>query len=175
LVGAPMSLQETFATIIKSSRTIYENKKDSINLKYLSMLESMDKSSIQYSAYTFMHAMQNGFYSTKQPTEEAKQVYDRFLKDTLLIKQASEMSYQAPEGFWQNERYTTLDLTENLKNLMAKKIPLYGLYGKEDGLYSEEQITSLQSLIGKDNLKYLDNCSHNVFADQQTIFLTEVT
>ncbi|HEX6428642.1 MAG TPA: hypothetical protein VF008_13195, partial [Niastella sp.] len=80
----------------------------------------------------------------------------------------------APQGFWKNEKYTTIDLTANIKKLQANKIRMYGLYGKEDGLYSSEQVQKLQKLLGESNLKYLDNCSHNVFIDQQTQFLEAI-
>lgn len=45
------------------------------------------------------------------------------------------------------------------------------VYGKDDGLFSQEQISDLQRLIGVQNVIYLDNCSHNIFIDQQTLFL----
>ncbi|WP_246124574.1 hypothetical protein [Bizionia gelidisalsuginis] len=70
-------MQETFSTILKASKTIYKNKKDSTNLNYISMLEKMDKSSIQYSSYCFSHAMQNGFYYPKEPTKEAVNIYSK--------------------------------------------------------------------------------------------------
>jgi len=174
LVGAPVSLQETFKTIISTSKTIYQTKNDSINLNYISMLENMDKSSIEYSSYSFMHAMKNGFYSPKNPTEEAKIIYSKFKTDTLLTKYASKMTYQAPQGFWKNEKYTTIDLTSNLKNLQAKNIKICGLYGKDDGLYSADQVKELQNILGENNVKYFDNCSHNVFVDQQSQFIDAV-
>ncbi len=174
LVGAPVSLQETIKTIISTSKTIYQTKNDSINLNYISILENMDKNSIEYSSYSLMHAMQNGFYSTKNPTEDAKIIYSKFKTDTLLIKYASEMKYQALQGFLKNEKYTTIDLTKNLQTLLKQRIKIYGLYGKEDGLYSSQQITDLQNLIGKSNLKYFDNCSHNVFIDQQAQFIEQI-
>ncbi len=174
LVGAPVSLQQTFKTILATSKAIYQDKEDSANLNYVSMLEKMDTTSIQYSSYCFMHAMQNGFYTPKKPSEEAKLIYSKFSTDTLLIKYASQMSYQAPQGFWKNENYTTIDLSSNLQKLLAQKVSIYGLYGKEDGLYSGEQIKELQHLLGENNLKYLDNCSHNVFIDQQSTFIEQV-
>ncbi|MFZ4741779.1 MAG: alpha/beta fold hydrolase, partial [Bacteroidales bacterium] len=71
LVGAPVSLQVTFKNIISKSKTIYQTKKDSVNLNYISMLEKMDTTSIDYSSYCFAHAMQNGFYTPKNSTAEA--------------------------------------------------------------------------------------------------------
>jgi len=109
--------------------------------------------------------MQNGFYSPKKPAEEAKFIYSKFRTDTLLKKYASQMSFDAPQGFWKNEKYTLINLSANLTKLKAQKIRIYGLYGKEDGFYSSQQVLALQNLIGTENLKYFENCSHNVFAD----------
>lgn len=174
LVGAPVSLQSTFKNILSKSKSIYQTKKDSVNLNYISMLEHMDTASIEYSSYCFVHAMQNGFYTPKNPSVAVKNIYSKFRSDTLFSKYASQMSYEAPQGFWKNENYTTIDLTKNLKSLHKKKIRLLGLYGKDDGLYSIEQVADLQSLIGSNNLKYYDNCSHNVFIDQQTQFIEQI-
>ena len=138
------------------------------------MLENMDTTSIEYSSYCFVHAMQNGFYAPKNPTAEAKNIYSKFKTDTLLTKYASKMTVKAPKGFWKNEKYTTIDLTRNLQALQKQKIKIYGLYGKEDGLYSYEQVINLQNLIGTSNLKYFDNCSHNVFIDQQSQFIDAI-
>jgi proline iminopeptidase len=171
LVSAPVSLQATFKNVLFKSKSIYQTKKDSVNLNYVSMLENMDTASIEYSSYCFGHAMQNGFYSPKNPTEEAKTIYSKFRTDTLLMKYSSQMSYQAPQGFWKNEKYTTIDLTKNIEALQKQKVKIYGLYGKDDGLYSEQQVLGLRDLIGLNNLKYIDNCSHNVFIDQQTEFI----
>jgi proline iminopeptidase len=81
------------------------------------------------------------------------------------------MNYQAAMGFWKNEKYTTIDLTSNIKKLLSQNLKIYGLYGKDDGLFSEEQVFNTQYLLGDNNLKYFDNCGHNVFIDQQTQFI----
>lgn len=174
LIAAPISIQETYTTIIKSSKALYESKADKTNLNYINILESMDKHSLEYSSYCFGHAMQNGFYFPKQKTEEAKSIYTNMKTDTLLRKYASQMTYQAPQGFWMNEHYTSIDLTNNIKQVLKNKIPVYGIYGKEDGLYSNEQIESLKKLIGDTKVKYWENCSHNVFSDQQTPFIEAI-
>jgi len=171
LIGAPVAIQETFKTIIKSSKLLYESKGDKTNLGYIGMLEKMDQSSIEYSSYCFGHAIQNGFYSPKQMTAEAKGIYTNLKNDTLVKKFASQMTYEAPQGFWTNEKYTNIDMTANIRNVLKMKLPIYGVYGKDDGLYSLEQIESLKKLIGIENVKYLDNCSHNVFSDQQSVFI----
>jgi proline iminopeptidase len=174
LVGAPVSLQTTFKNILSKSKNIYLAKKDSVNLNYISMLENMDTNTIEYSSYCFGHAMKNGFYTPKNPTAEAKNIYSKFKTDTLLAKYASKMTYKAPQGFWKNEKYTTIDLSKKIQTLQKNKIQLYGLYGKDDGLYSPQQVIDLQNLIGINNLIYFDNCSHNVFIDQQLQFVEQL-
>lgn len=171
LVGAPVSLQETFKTIITTVKTIYEDKKDATNLGYVKMLENMDTTSIQYSSYCFMHAMQNGFYSTKSPTDEAKGLYKKMQSNKEMMTLSKQMNFKAPQGFADNESYTTIDLTNGIDKVMDEGIAVYGIYGKEDGLFSEEQVNSLAEQVGEGNMLYLDNCSHNVFVDRQTKFI----
>jgi proline iminopeptidase len=173
LVGAPVSLQETYRNIISRSKEIYLKKKDSINLNYINMLQAIDTASLDYSTYCFAHAMQNGFYSPKKLSDEAKQIYSRMRKDSLS-KYNYQMTTVPPAKFWKNEHYTTLDLTTTIKSIIKKKVSMYGIYGKEDGLYSEQQISKLAEMLGINNLLYLENCSHSVFIDQQTLFIESV-
>jgi proline iminopeptidase len=174
LVGAPMGLQSSFKNIISKSKALYLSKNDSLNLMYVGMLEKMDTASLEYAVYCFGHAMQNKFYNPKKPSEEAKKIYASFKTDTILTKYASKMTQEPTKGFWKNEHYTTLSLSSSLQNLKTKGIKIYGLYGKEDGLYSTDQIMALQQITGDNNLKYLDNCSHSVFVDQQTEFINSL-
>jgi len=173
LVSAPVSLQESFKTILAASRKIYTEKDDKASLGYVDIIEKMDPSGMEYASYTFMHAMQNGFYSPKVKTDEAKAIAQQMAANADF-KYATSMTREAPMGFSNNEKYTTLDLTQNLKNLVARKVKVFGLYGKEDGLYSAAQVEDLSQIIGKGNLAYFDNCSHNVFIDQQQLFLETV-
>jgi proline iminopeptidase len=171
LVGAPISLPASFRHIIESSEHIYAAKNDSLSLRYIATLKAADTTSYEYSTYCLSHAMQNGFYSPKEPTEGAKALYATFKTDTLLMKFAKKMSYQAPLAFWRNERYTTLDLSDNFRQLVRKGIPIHALYGKDDGLYSSQQVAALGLILGAEHLHYIDHCSHNVFIDRQEVFL----
>ncbi len=170
-VGAPVSLQESFKTIIDSCEKIYTDSNDLTNLSYIKMLKLMDTSSIMYSSYCFMHAMQNGFYSTKSPSQDAQKIYSLFKSDSVLIKNASKMGYTQPQVFLKNEAYTTLDLSMNILNLIDNGVKITGMYGKEDGLFSTKQINDLKKMIGDENILYFDNCSHSVFIDQQKLFI----
>ncbi|MEM1124139.1 MAG: alpha/beta hydrolase [Bacteroidota bacterium] len=170
LLAAPISLQATFQTIIDSVEVIYKNKADSMNLRYVAILRKMDQSSLEFSSYCFMHAMANGFYTPKNPTPEAQVLYTSY-QQSELGKYSQEMSYEAPQGFWENEQYTSMDLTSKLKNLVQKGISIYGIYGQEDGLYATEQIRKIGQIIGEEQLFYWENCAHNPYIDQQKRFL----
>lgn len=174
MVAAPLSMQETFSTIIKTSKKIYQNNTDNTNLRYIGMLEEMDKNSLEYSSYSFGHAMQNGFYTPKAPSKEALDIYTKLKTDTSFVTVGAAMTMEAPKGFWKNKNYTSLDITQNLKNVLKNKIQVFGLYGTEDGLYSKEQVMKLKKIIPQHNFKYFDNCSHNVFIDQQNQFITSL-
>jgi proline iminopeptidase len=174
LAGAPISLQESFTYIIQKSRGIYESKMDSMSLFYLNMLEKMDTNSMQYASYCFMNAMKNGFYSPKSPTADAQKIYAT-LGSSDLFKWTKEMTQQAPQGFSDNEKYTTLNLKNTVIELISSGTKVYGIYGQEDGLYSPEQILELGKIMGaKENLLYVENCSHNVFIDQQQKFIAAI-
>lgn len=172
LVGAPLHLLATFEHIRERCTAIYEAKEDAVNLYYMSLLKNMNPKSMEYASYCFAHAMQNGFYSPASPSEEAQQLYALFNTDPILQQYASKMTQQAPLGFWKKEQYTSLDLTPQLQAILDKNIPVLGLYGQEDGLYSKAQIQQLGQLLGSSQLHYWENCSHNVFIDQQGLFLS---
>lgn len=170
LVGAPVSLQESFDTIVNRCRAIYEAKDDKTNLNYLNMLSAMDKTTMEYASYCFGHAMQSGLYSAKNKTDDANRITSE-IKQHPDVTLLSKMTIGPPKGFSNNEHYTTLDLSGNLKKLVDSKVKVFAIYGKDDGLYSAEQIEKLGKITGIENLRYLDNCSHNVFIDQQPEFL----
>ena len=65
-------------------------------------------------------------------------------------------------------------MKEELESLKSKKVDIYAIYGKEDGLYSKEQIAELKNIVGDSKVKYLENCSHNVFIDQQNEFINSL-
>lgn len=174
LIGAPISLQKTFKNIISKSKEIYTAKADSTNMMYINMLEKMDSTSLMYGSYSFMHAMQNGFYSPKKPTEEAIQIMQKMASHPQAIH-FSKMTTEGPTGFYQTEKYTTLDLMPEVQQLVKNGLKITGMYGEEDGLYSVDQVFELQDVIGKDNIFYFSRCSHSVFIDQQSSFLEVIT
>ncbi len=173
LVGSPIVFQETFETIIDNCRKFYTEKNDQTSLGYMDMLEKVDSTSLDYISYCFYNAFQAGCYAPKHLQKETTDMYMVLSKDSLY-KVAMEMTYPPTEGFWKNEKYSTMDLTTNLQNLVKNKVKIYGLYGKDDGLFSIQQVSDLQAIIGESNLKYFEDCSHSVFMDRQSLFLEAI-
>lgn len=173
LTGAPLSLQKTFKTILRTCKKIYiEN--NSSQLKYIEQLENMDSTSLEYSSYCLMHAMANrtSFYAPKNPSEESKAIY-KAMKESPDAKYLSSMERDPVSGFYKSERYTTIDLSSSLKKLSGTK-KIYGIYGSEDGLYDAEHMAALKVITGENNFAVIDNASHNVFIDQQTKFIDQL-
>lgn len=168
--AAPIRMQSVFKNIINTARPHYEKKKDSMNLKYIAMLEKMDTNSIVYSSYCFSHAMQIGAYSPKKFLPQAAELYSAFRKDSRS-KKAFEMNITAPKGFWKNEQYTLEDLTNEVETLKKSSLPMYGIYGIDDGLFSSSELEYIEELLGKHNFHRCENSSHSVFMDTQLDFL----
>ncbi len=168
LLSSPLSYQMTFKSIISKCRKIYTETKSS-NLQYIEMIEKMDTASLDYSSYCFTHAMSCGFYKAKNPTQESKTINDS-LKKTNYVSYLSNMTKKPVSGYYKNEHYTTLNLSTDL-NDVKKKSKVFGIYGQEDGLFDELQLSLLKSIIGSDNYTLIEGSSHNVFIDQQKAFI----
>ena len=171
LLSSPLSYQMTFKGIISKCKDIYTKTK-SKQLAYIEKLEKMDTTSLEYSSYCFMHAMSCGFYKPKNPTQESKMINDS-LKKSIDYSYLSNMTRNPVSGFYKNEHYTTLNLSKELNNL-NKKIKIFGIYGAEDGLFDDNQLTLLKSIIGTENFTLVERSSHNVFIDQQKTFIDVV-
>ncbi|MBX2965576.1 MAG: alpha/beta hydrolase [Cyclobacteriaceae bacterium] len=179
LAGTPVSLQESFKTILQSVTTIAESREDSALLQQVNMVKNFDPSSIYYSSGCFMLAMQSGLYTAKNPNTEATELYTRLQNNEMMKNYTSFITsnnyktvLNPTMGFWKNESYTLIDISEKLRSLDAKGVTVYGIYGKEDGLFDTAHINIIQDAIGYENrFAWLDNCSHGVFIDQQEVFL----
>ncbi|WP_439558232.1 alpha/beta fold hydrolase, partial [Dyadobacter sp.] len=173
LCSALVSQQKSYETIVRSTRGIYENKKDSVNLKEVSAIISMDTNSLAYRTLVFKHASANGFFSLPAPNDRAKAIYNSYSTDPLITGYVK--NERAVATFWEHESRHNIDVTPQLKYLRELQVPVYALYGKQDGLYSNEQIGEIARVIGTDRVKYLDQCSHTLFIDQQELFLAALS
>ena len=172
LVSSLLSQPETYQTILDKSKKIYETKNDTANLKDIIEIQKMNVSSFEYRARCFKHSSKNGFFATKNQNDLAKSLYAKIEADTSYLHFMATKNDDPVKGFWKNENYSTMSIVPVIKSLRARNLSIYALYGKDDGLFSIKQIEDLQNIVGKKNLKYLDNSSHYLYTDQQDKFIT---
>ncbi|MFC0778182.1 alpha/beta fold hydrolase [Flavobacterium sp. HJSW_4] len=170
LAGALFSQQETYDHILNTLKKKYNN--DSEQLKKISIVENLNKNSAEYRKGCYELAGENGFFKMPNPTVESKKLYadyeaGEFYKTNIRNK-------NAPLVFYQNEKLNNIDSRPFLKKIKAAGVPIYGIYGKEDGVFSSAQINSMKTITGEKHFAFLDNCSHYLFVDQQAAFLSNL-
>ena len=178
LSATPFSLQRSFSTILMNAGKAAETSKDSILLKQIESAKAADQQSLQYSAACFALAMQTGAYTVKQPSPEAMNRYAALMhhEDLKTYTESLKALNYAPmvqpvTGFWKKEHYTTSEIADAVQNIRKKAIPVFGLYGQEDGLFDAVHYSQIMELLGKDRFKLISNASHTVYIDQQEIFI----
>ena len=173
LCSALVSQQKSYNTILCAVKATYDNRKDTARLKELDIIAKTHSNSLEYRTSVFKHASANGFFTLTTPSAHAKAIYNTYKTDPLIA--GYKKNDHAVETFWQNESDRNIDVTPQLRALRKQMIPIYAMYGKQDGLYSKEQISEIRQLLGDSHVMYINNCSHTVFIDQQQIFLRSVT
>jgi len=173
LLSSPLNYQLGFKSIIQHCEEKFKQKKATIALKQFAFLKKMDTTKLEYSSSCFMYAMNTGLYKPSKPTAERDAIYDEMKKSkkaSFLTNMTSDPVY----GFYMNEQYTTLDMRYDLKKVQEKNIPVYAIYGKEDGLFNQVHFDMIKKSVGDANFALVENSSHNVFLDQREEFLKQV-
>lgn len=171
LAGTPLCYQQTFRGIIDKCEQIYRASQ-SPQLKYIEMIKNMSPDSLEYSSYCFMHAISCGLYTPKTITENAAAI-NKLIKEMDKDGLASHSTREPVQGFYNSEKHTTLNQSEALKKLREQK-SVSGIYGLEDGLFDKQHLKMLEDSLGKANLTLVKDASHNVFIDQQELFINAV-
>lgn len=173
LLSSPINYQLGFRGIIQHCEEKFRAKKDSSQLKYLANVKKLDSLKLEYASMCFLFAMNSGLYSPHAPTAERQAIYDE-MKKNKKAEYLSKMTTEPVYGFYANERYTTLDMRYDIKQLQQKGIAFYGIYGKDDGLFNTEHFEMAKKSVGETNFILVENASHNVFIDQREEFLKAV-
>lgn len=173
LVGSPMNYQLGFKSIIQHCEEKFKAKKDTTSLKQLGNVKKLDTMKLEYSSMCFMFAAANGLYSPAHPSSERDAIYEE-MKKSKKAEYMSKMTSDPVYGFFMNEQYTTLDMNYYVKKLQEKKIPVYAIYGKDDGLFNQQHFDMVKNTVGPANFVLVDDASHNVFLDQRAIFVKQV-
>lgn len=169
LAGALFSQQETYNHILSTLKKTYTDNNDTTMLEKLLYIENLDKHSAEYRKGCYELAGERGFFKVPSPSEEAiklKKEYEasEFYKTNIRNKNAAIL-------FYKNEPLNNINTKTILAKLKRDKMKIYAIYGKQDGIFSNAQIQYMQELVGKNNFKLIDNCSHYLFVDQQKAFL----
>lgn len=172
LLGALFAQQETYDHILA---TVYKKagaKKDTATQHKITAIKKMDKNGAAYRKQCYEVAADYGYFRMPHPTGESKMV--NRLYENGLSKQ-NIRNDQAPLIFYQNESRVNIDTKPILRQLKNKNVQLFAVYGKQDGIFSSQQVRDMQQLVGDKRFFGIDNCSHYPFADQRTEFIKTIT
>lgn len=167
LAGALFTQQQTYDHILKKAKEHF--KGDPVLLKEISEIENLDKNSAAYRKRCYEMASKLNFFDMPQPTQESERLRKEYQNGEFY--RTNIRNANSPIKFYQNEPLNNLDNTAVLKEIKRKRIPMFAVYGKNDGIFSEKQLSDLKSIVGKENFRIIDNCSHYLFVDQQDEFL----
>lgn len=168
LGGALFSQQETYDHILNSLKAKYVNNHQQLNK--ISAVENLNKKSAEYRKGCYDLAGENGYFKMPNPTEDSKKLYahyeaSEFFKTNIRNK-------NAPLVFYKNEKLNNIDSRPFLKNIKAKGVPVFAIYGKDDRIFSSAQIDSMRNLVEENHFAFIENCSHYLFVDQQNVFIS---
>ncbi|WP_264553211.1 alpha/beta fold hydrolase [Flavobacterium sp. N2038] len=168
LAGALFSQQETYDHILDTLKKKYSS--DAEQLKKINTVENLNKNTAEYRKGCFELAGENGFFKMPKPTEDSKKFYNNY--ESGVFFKTNIRNKNAPLLFYQNEKQNNIDTRPVLKQIKASGVPIFGIYGKDDGIFSSAQINSMKAITGEKHFAFLDNCSHYLFVDQQKKFLS---
>jgi proline iminopeptidase len=168
LAGALFSQQETYDHILNSLKAKYVNNQQQLNK--ISAVENLNKNSAEYRKGCFDLASENGYFKMPNPTKASKKLYSDY--EASEFYKTNIRNKNAPLLFYKNEKKNNIDSRPLLKNIKAKGIPVFAIYGKDDGIFSSAQIVSMKNLVGENHFAFIDNCSHYLFVDQQNEFIS---
>lgn len=172
LVGALFSQQKTYDHILASTTKTATARNDTTMLRQIAYVTSLDRQSAEYRGKTYDIASKYGYFQMPHPTPESEIVNKRYT-DSDFSKN-NIRNNQAPIRFYQNEKLVNIDTTPILIELKRKGIHLSALYGKQDLIFSVDQLNAMKHIVGASQFRLIDNCSHYPFVDQNETFLREL-
>ncbi|APU97999.1 alpha/beta hydrolase [Sphingobacterium sp. B29] len=169
LAGALFSQQETYNHILETTRKIYKKKNDTLMLSKISEIERLAKNSAEYRKQCYEIASMNNYFKMPFPTNEANQLRENY--ENSEYGKSNIRNDDAPILFYKNENKNNIDTKPILKKLEKENVKLFAIYGLQDKIFSEKQLSDMKKIVGKQNFKTIDNCSHYPFVDQQNPFI----
>jgi proline iminopeptidase len=116
-----------------------------LSAQEISAIENLDKNSAAYRKI-YEIASKLNFFDMPHPTPESESLRKEYQNGEFYknIRNAN-----SPIKFYQNEPLNNLDNTAILKEIKRKGIPIFAVYGKNDGIFSEKQLADLKNIVGK--------------------------
>lgn len=181
LTGTPVSMQESFKAILENAYKVSNPEEDTALIKRIAELKNTDSSSIFFSSGCFMLAMEKNLYGPAKRDSTA----DLLMQNMILSEKFQqygkflhESNYktilQPSQGFFNNEKYTLLDIEKLLKNLNNKNIGVYGIYGEEDGLFTRELFLKMKENIFGEKFILMRQAGHGAYIDKQEEFISHL-
>ena len=167
LAGALVSQQKTYHHILKKAKIKFKNNDE--KRKQISKIENLDKNSAAYRKQCFEIAGEMNFFKMPIPTAKSTELRRQYEAGDFY--KTNFRNPESPIKFYKNETRNNVDNSSVLRKLKSINIPIYAIYGKDDGIFSTQQIKDLKKIVGKNNFVMVDNCSHYLFVDQQEEFL----
>jgi len=167
LAGALFTQQETYDHILKQGKETF--KDNTSQLKKIEEIESLSKSSAAYRKRCYELASEMHFFTMPSPTAESQNLRKAYENGEFYA--VNIRNSESPIKFYKNEPLNNLDNTSALRAIKKRGIPIYAVYGKNDGIFSDKQLNDMRNIAGKNHFATIDNCSHYLFVDQQNEFL----
>lgn len=167
LAGSLINQQEIYNHILNKGKAFFS--KDFSKLKQIEAIENLNKNSADYRKQCFELASEMNFFRMPKETQESILLRENYAKSNFFKN--NFRNQEAPIQFFLNEPQNNIDIKPFLKNIKNKKIPIYGIYGNDDNIFQKKQLQDLTDIIGVNNFKNIENCSHFLFVDQQSTFL----
>jgi proline iminopeptidase len=173
LIDAPIDQPGMVKNILDRCEQIYQRRGDSTALGYLSYLREDIFGSGQYKidvnsgGAVFSHATRCGLYIPHDPLPRRQALWKQINSGPKpqLIADSELAPFQ---GLIQNEHWMTGNV---MPDLVALRANVFGIFGLDDGLFSDDQLVSIQKALPTGHFESVANASHNLFIDQQEVFL----
>jgi proline iminopeptidase len=172
LAGALFSQQETYDHILKTTKTIYQSKNDTLMICKVNEIEKLNKNAAKYREQCYEIASQNNYFKMPFPTADAIKILENY--ELSEFGKNNIRNDNAPLLFYKNESKKNIDTKPILKNI-KNQVKLFAIYGRQDNVFSEKQLSDMEKIVKKENFKIINNCSHYLFVDQQQLFIDTIT
>lgn len=165
LAAALVNQQKTYDHILSEAK---KTKVDSMILE-VNRINKLSKNSAEYRKSTYNLASEMNFFSMPQSTIESEKLRNLYQESEFY--KSTFRNHQSPIKFYQNEKNNNLDNSKVLINIKKQNVPIFAIYGKNDGIFSVKQLNEIKRIVGNNNFELLENCSHYLFVDQQKEFI----